>query len=336
MRVIVLLLVLPISIAEEVIIPRSYETNVLDKSLTSEMNVYFYAGDKLIASKNNDGIKYYHADRLGSNRLTTDEQGNVKEKFKSLPFGQVMENTGIKHSFTGKELDKSNLYYFNARYYDSNLGRFTSVDPVEDNHPYSYVSNNPLNLVDPDGKDEFGLNYVFDFIEQSPEFQKQFEVGDLVNDVVDQRIRSYSILNEEGFGISVENDFDLTSSLTILEPFDSGSLKNSLGNSFGKKLAYDVPVTALSTLVIFGDQKDKRLHAGAGLVIYETSYGIAGKFTDSEFIKQMTGVLASFGAGFIKEEFVDKGSSKHTYDLKGDLFATGLPSLVGVLNSILF
>jgi len=154
--IIVLLLILPISIAEEVIIPESYETNVLDKSLTQETNVYFYAGSNLIASKDNNGeIKYYHSDRLGSNRLTTDEQGNVKEKFKSLPFGQQIENTGIKHSFTGKELDKSDLYYFGARYYDSDLGRFTSVDPVEDNHPYTYVSNDPMNYVDPSGTDFF-------------------------------------------------------------------------------------------------------------------------------------------------------------------------------------
>jgi len=96
---------------------------------------------------------------LGSNRLTTDSSGEVKEKFKSLPSGQVMENGGVKYSFTGKELDKSGLYYFNARYYDSNLGRFTSVDPVEDNHAYAYVSNNPMNLVDPNGEDERTITF---------------------------------------------------------------------------------------------------------------------------------------------------------------------------------
>ena len=46
------------------------------------------------------------------------------------------------------------MYYFGARYYDSNLGRFTGVDPIRENEPYSYVRNNPLNLVDPTGMDD--------------------------------------------------------------------------------------------------------------------------------------------------------------------------------------
>ncbi|MDX2267790.1 MAG: RHS repeat-associated core domain-containing protein [Bryobacter sp.] len=73
--------------------------------------------------------------------------------------------------FTGKERDaETGLDYFGARYMSSAQGRFTSPDPV--NHPsasknpsaflmnpqrwngYSYVSNNPLRLVDPDGREE--------------------------------------------------------------------------------------------------------------------------------------------------------------------------------------
>jgi len=57
----------------------------------------------------------------------------------------------VRYSFTGKELDDSGLHYFSARYYDSNLGRFTTTDPVADNHAYVYVSNNPMNFVDPSG-----------------------------------------------------------------------------------------------------------------------------------------------------------------------------------------
>jgi RHS repeat-associated protein len=86
--------------------------------------------------------------------LIIDDFGLVKNKFKSLPFGQEIENTGIKFSFaTGKELDDSGLYYFGARYYDSDLGRFISVDPVPSEPAYQYVSNNPLNLVDLNGNE---------------------------------------------------------------------------------------------------------------------------------------------------------------------------------------
>ncbi len=48
------------------------------------------------------------------------------------------------------------LYYFGVRYHDPVAGRFISVDPMADKYPglspYNYTMNNPLILVDPDGK----------------------------------------------------------------------------------------------------------------------------------------------------------------------------------------
>ncbi len=61
--------------------------------------------------------------------------------------------------FTGKERDTEenlNLDYFGARYYDTALGRWHSVDPKAKDFPawspYNYTLNNPLNMVDPDGQ----------------------------------------------------------------------------------------------------------------------------------------------------------------------------------------
>lgn len=70
---------------------------------------------------------------------------------------------GVRQKFTQKERDnETNLDYFLARYYSSTQGRFISPDPLSAPacaHPnvpqswnlYTYVLNNPLNLVDPDG-----------------------------------------------------------------------------------------------------------------------------------------------------------------------------------------
>jgi len=43
-------------------------------------------------------------------------------------------------------------YHYGARFYDPQLGKWHSVDPMDELHsPYVYVANNPIILVDPDG-----------------------------------------------------------------------------------------------------------------------------------------------------------------------------------------
>jgi RHS repeat-associated protein len=114
---------------------------------------YAYANNKLVAEQRGNETTYYHQDRL-SNRLVTDQLGNVIRTSKYFPFGQEITNE-INPGFAQKELDESSLHYFGARYFDSNLGRFISVDPyngIDNNLPYAYSSNNPLKYYDPDGE----------------------------------------------------------------------------------------------------------------------------------------------------------------------------------------
>ena len=61
-----------------------------------------------------------------------------------------------RYKFTGKERDTETSYdYFGARYYDSNLGRWLTPDPLADKYPgwspYNYGRNNPIRLIDPNG-----------------------------------------------------------------------------------------------------------------------------------------------------------------------------------------
>ncbi|MEO0189850.1 MAG: RHS repeat-associated core domain-containing protein, partial [candidate division WOR-3 bacterium] len=72
------------------------------------------------------------------------------------PFGEMLADYGGVHGFTGKELDsESGLNYFCQRYYDSQIGRFMTLDPIDDKNgssPYAYCSNNPLKFTDPTGE----------------------------------------------------------------------------------------------------------------------------------------------------------------------------------------
>ena len=150
-----LVICIPISYAEVVDIPGITKGESEAEQPRDGLGIkkFVYAGTGILASIEASGVEYYHQGKL-SNRITTDSSGNLDKEFKSLPFGQKVVNTGVDYAFTGKEEDESGLYYFGARYYDDNLGRFTGVDPVKENQPYAYVRNNPMNYVDPTGMEE--------------------------------------------------------------------------------------------------------------------------------------------------------------------------------------
>jgi RHS repeat-associated protein len=76
------------------------------------------------------------------------------------PFGKViLTTTGTKDEFTGKKYHTAmDMNYFGARWYDAEAGRFAGVDPLvasagdpKSLNAYSYVLNDPVNLVDPTG-----------------------------------------------------------------------------------------------------------------------------------------------------------------------------------------
>lgn len=111
-----------------------------------------------------EGIVFYHTDHLGSSSVITDEQGQEVSRYTYEPFGKLVpsRSTGqnrVTHKFTGQELDEeSDLYYYNARYYDPSLGRFLTADTLVPNwrnpqayNRYAYVYNNPIQYTDPTG-----------------------------------------------------------------------------------------------------------------------------------------------------------------------------------------
>jgi len=130
-----------------------------------------WAGGKLLATYDPDGLHFYLNDPLGTRRAQTDYAGVLEQTCQSLPFGNALNCTGstqypTEHHFTGKERDtESGNDYFEARYYSSAMGRFMSpdwsakVEPVpyaklddpQSLNLYAYVRNNPLSRVDIDG-----------------------------------------------------------------------------------------------------------------------------------------------------------------------------------------
>ena len=131
------------------------------------LDEYILFGGKRIARRDSSGnIVYYVGDQLGSSRVVTNSSGMILDDSDFYPFGGeriITASSGNTYKFTGKERDsESNLDNFGARYGASTMGRFMSPDPTrimkqkftdpQQWNMYAYVRNNPLRLVDDNGK----------------------------------------------------------------------------------------------------------------------------------------------------------------------------------------
>lgn len=121
------------------------------------MKRYIYGPrlDSPVMLKTGSGDYYYHQDRIRSVVALSDASGDIAEIYGYSPFGDPDRLSAVGNSmmFTGREYDaESRLYYYRARYYSPDLGRFLSPDPVGYTgggvNLYTYVSNDPVNFTD--------------------------------------------------------------------------------------------------------------------------------------------------------------------------------------------
>jgi RHS repeat-associated protein len=100
---------------------------------------------------------------LGSVRLVVNTQtGDIAQRIDYDAFGNVTQDTnpGFQpFGFAGGLYDvDTGLVRFGARDYDAEVGRWTAKDPIlfagGDANLYAYVSNDPLNFIDPSGLKE--------------------------------------------------------------------------------------------------------------------------------------------------------------------------------------
>jgi len=105
-------------------------------------------------------IRYQLGNHLGSASLELDDQAKIISYEEYTPYGStsyqaVRSQTEApkRYRYTGKERDEeSGLYYHGARYYAPWLGRWASCDPVMNTNLFVYANNNPIVLMDPNGR----------------------------------------------------------------------------------------------------------------------------------------------------------------------------------------
>jgi len=112
---------------------------------------------QLMSERTTTGTYYYLMDDLGSVLKVVDSSGNVKNSYYYDPYGNSLnksETVSNPWQYASGYFDaNTGLYKFGTRYYDPQLGRWTQKDPKPSANPYLYTNDDPINEVDPSGRD---------------------------------------------------------------------------------------------------------------------------------------------------------------------------------------
>lgn len=114
--------------------------------------------DQSLAENRSGAVRYYEQDALGSVTSLTTVSAGLDATYNYDSYGHQTMSSGtlaVAFHFTGRDFDpETNLQYNRARYYDPQIARFVSSDPIRFGggmNFYSYASNNPSDFIDPSG-----------------------------------------------------------------------------------------------------------------------------------------------------------------------------------------
>ena len=202
------------------------------------------------------GVSYFLTDHLGTTSALADTSGALVESLTYDSFGNNSGSTRTRYTYTGRERDPdTGSLYYRARFYDPQLGRFLSEDPIGlagGINGYAYAGNNPIAAIDP-----FGLASIIVLVSpRSDGFSGNAYI--LLLDKNGNRIDTCGCGHEYFTGIAI-----------------AGNPNRQLGNGVG-----DTPFGAYNFTGTQGGQANSQLGEGfgTGKVLLD---GVFGEIIDS-------------------------------------------------------
>jgi RHS repeat-associated protein len=150
--------------------PRTYHPQMTVR-LAGGPRLAFETWGRLITKPTPEGTLNYTFDLAGNvSSIYSSSQHGASMSYTYDAFGNLLSSPGPtpnNYLYRGEQYDPDlGLYYLRARYYNPQTGRFLSRDPEDGDpldpktlHKYLYAGGNPINRIDPSGKDDF-LEYV--------------------------------------------------------------------------------------------------------------------------------------------------------------------------------
>ena len=140
----------------------SMEQVLIETNASNAPQYYYIHGNGLIyrIRATDSTTQFYHYDYRGSTIAITDTTQNITHKYVYDEFGKTLdavETDFNPYRYVGRHgvmYENDKLYFMRARFYNPDIGRFLSEDPVWKTNLFSYCSNNSLIKIDPNGENE--------------------------------------------------------------------------------------------------------------------------------------------------------------------------------------
>ena len=187
--------------------------NVIEEQVGGATTATYVHGlgiDDLVTMDRGGSTYFYHHDQSRHVVALSDAGGGVVESYRYDPYGAatVFDAAGTQISasavgnpylFTGRRYDAdAGIYYFRARYYDPELGRFLSEDSagfVDGMNLYEYATGDPVNFFDP-----LGLGSKSCKISGSIEF----DASSKIQKITGEFLKAFGLKFTVGGGVKVE------------------------------------------------------------------------------------------------------------------------------------